>query len=247
MNTHRLVGKAAVVTGGATGIGRAYAQHLAAQGAAVAVLDISDPSETVDLIIRAGGTASGHVVDLSDPDAVAAVVAPVSAAVGVPGILVNNAAIYPQIPWNDLTVEDWRRTFAVNVEALFTTMKAFAPGMQERRWGRIINISSNSVGLVIPNLTHYISSKMAVIGLTRGAATELAEFGITVNSVGPSLVRTDTGTSPAHLYDIVPQLQAIKRAEVPDDLVGMIAFLASDDAAFITAQNFWVDGGLLRS
>jgi NAD(P)-dependent dehydrogenase (short-subunit alcohol dehydrogenase family) len=247
MTSTRLAGKVAVVTGGATGIGRAYAQHLASEGAAVAVLDISDSSETVDMITSAGGRASGHVVDLSDPDAVAAVVAPVTSAVGSPGILINNAAIYPQIAWSDLTAADWTRTFAVNVEAIFHTMKAFTPAMQANGWGRVINISSNSVGLVIPNLTHYISSKMAVIGLTRGAATELAEYGITVNSVGPSLVKTDTGTSPAHLYDIVPQLQAIKRAEVPEDLTGMIAFLASDDAGFITAQNFWVDGGLVRS
>ena len=119
--------------------------------------------------------------------------------------------------------------------------------MKERGWGRIINISSNSVGLVIPGLTHYVASKMAVIGLTRGAANELADYGITVNSVGPSLVRTATGTSPEALYDIVPQLQAIKRVEVPEDLVGTIVFLASDDSAFVTGQNLWVDGGLLRS
>ena len=193
------------------------------------------------------GRAYADRVDLSDPAAVIASGDTVTSQLGPVDILVNNAGIYPQIPLAELTIGDWRRTFAVNVEGMFNTIQAYSPGMRERGWGRIINISSNSVGLVIPNLTHYIATKMAVIGLTRGAATELAEFGITVNAVGPSLVKTEHGTSPAYLYDIVPQLQAIKRAEVPTDLDGLISFLASDDAAFITAQNFWVDGGLLRS
>jgi NAD(P)-dependent dehydrogenase (short-subunit alcohol dehydrogenase family) len=198
-------------------------------------------------VTRAGGRASSHIVDLTDALAVAAVVHPVTEAVGSPGILVNNAGIYPPISWDELTLESWRRVFAVNVEGMLHTMKAFTPAMRERGWGRVINIASSSVALVKPDLTAYIASKMAVIGLTRGTATELAASGITVNAVSPSLVKTDTGTSPAHLYDIVPQMQAIKRAEVPEDLVGMVAFLASDDAGFITAQNFLVDGGLVRS
>ncbi len=240
-------GRTAIVTGGAAGIGRGYAQRLAAEGAAVAIFDIADGQDTVDLVTDAGGRAIAHRVDVANPEAVQASVATVTTQIGPVDILVNNAGIYPQIPLAELTVEHWRRVFAVNVESMFTMIQAYSPAMKERGWGRIINISSNSIGLVIPNLTHYIAAKMAVIGLTRGAATELAEFGITVNAVGPSLIKTDNDSVPAALFEIVPQLQAIKRAQVPSDLDGMISFLASDDAAFITAQTFWVDGGLIRT
>lgn len=236
-----------MVTGAATGIGQAIALRLAGDGAAVAVLDRQEASETVDRITAAGGRASAHRLDVTDDDAVRAVVDDVTAALGPADILVNNAGIYPHIPFPDLTMDDWRRTFAVNVEGTFSTMAAFTPGMRERGWGRVINISSNSVGLVIANLTHYVASKMAVIGLTRGAATELADAGITVNSVGPSLVRTPQSITPEGLYDVVPQLQAIKRPQTPQDVAGVVAFLAGPDAGFITGQNIWIDGGLARS
>jgi 3-oxoacyl-[acyl-carrier protein] reductase/(S)-1-phenylethanol dehydrogenase len=242
----RLTGRVAIVTGGARNVGRSYAERLAADGAAVAVLDVEDAAETVAAITANGGTAFAHTVDLTDPDAVEASVGVVTAALGPAGILVNNAGIYPPKPLADITIHDWRRMFAVNVEGVFNTLQAYSRGMKEAGWGRIINITSNSTGLVIPGLAHYISSKMAVIGLTRAAATELAEFGITVNAVGPSLVRTPVKTNPDELFDAVPALQAITRAEVPEDLVGAISFLASDDATFITGQTIWVDGGLLR-
>lgn len=244
--TARLAGKVAVVTGGARNVGQAYALRLAEDGAAVAVLDHEDASETVDLITASGGSGFAHRVDLRDPDAVTASAAAVAEAIGPADILVNNAAIYPPKLLADITIEDWRAMFAVNVEGVFNALQAYSVGMKQRGWGRIINITSNSTGMVIPGLAHYIASKMAVIGLTRAAATELAEFGITVNAVGPSLVRTPVKTNADELFVLVPAQQAIKRAEVPEDLVGTISFLASDDSAFITGQTLWVDGGLLR-
>ena len=114
--------------------------------------------------------------------------------------------------------------------------------------GRIVNMTSNSTALVIPGFAHYIASKMAVIGLTRGLATELAEFEITANAIGPSLVRTGgTEAGPEVFFEIVPQLQAIKRLQLPSDLTGTLAYLVSDDAAFVTGQTFYVDGGLVRT
>lgn len=246
--TGRLDGKVAVVTGAANGIGRVYARRLAADGATVVVLDRVDASDTVEEIRSVGVDPTALLVELTDEAQVIAAAARVKTELGGADILVNNAGIYPNQLLQDMGLADWRRMFAVNVESMFLMCQAFTPHMRETGWGRIVNMTSNSVGLVIPGFAHYIASKMAVIGFTRGLATELAEFGITANAVGPSLVRTpSTEAGPAIFFDIVPQMQAIKRVQKPDDLAGTISFLVSDDAAFLTGQTIWVDGGLLRS
>jgi NAD(P)-dependent dehydrogenase (short-subunit alcohol dehydrogenase family) len=246
--TRRLEGHVAVVTGAANGIGRAYATRLAAEGAAVAVLDLVDGADTVAEIEAAGSKGASFIVDVADPEQVSAVAGHVEAAMGPVDILVNNAGIYPNQPLAEMSIEDWRRMFRINVESMFLTSQAFTPAMRAQGWGRVVNMTSNSVGLVIPGFTHYIAAKMAVIGFTRGLATELAEFGITANAIAPSLVRTaSTEAGPEIFFDIVPQMQAIKRVQLPEDLTGTLAFLVSDDAAFVTGQTFYVDGGLVRS
>lgn len=247
--------KVAVVTGAGQGIGQAYAQRLADNGANVVVVDMAEPAETIALIEAAGAQGVAHVGDVSEPETAAAVLATVEEAFGRCDILVNNAGIYPMAPFEELDFAFWRRMFAVNLDAMFLLCSALLPGMRSRGWGRIVNMTSNTVGLNITHCVPYIASKAGVIGFTRGLASEVGVDGVTVNAIGPSLVQTPTtmnreagpgGLSPAEEATFIADMQAVKRPETPADLVGTMAFLSSDDAAFITGQTIMVDGGLVR-
>jgi NAD(P)-dependent dehydrogenase (short-subunit alcohol dehydrogenase family) len=242
-----LAGRVALVTGAARGIGAEFATRLAREGAAVAVVDLADGARTVESIEAAGGKAAAYRTDITDADAVGDLAGRVGSDLGTVGILVNNAGIYPVTLFTELTADEWRRVFAVNVDAMFHTCRAFLPGMKERRWGRVINVTSNAVALQVPGQVHYIASKMAVIGLTRGIATEFGESGITANAIAPSAVRTPgTAHLPEEGFAALASAQSIKRSSVPADLAGTLAFLASDAAAFITGQTICVDGGMVR-
>jgi NAD(P)-dependent dehydrogenase (short-subunit alcohol dehydrogenase family) len=253
--TKRHDGRMAIISGAAAGIGQASAVRLAEEGAQIVIADRDKAEQTLQLIESIGGKATAVQCDVSDPASVAALKAAVEEGGGRCDILVNNAGIYPMQPFDQITFDDWRRVLAVNLDSMFLMTKAFADGMRGRGWGRIVNIASDTVNLLVPNLIHYITSKAGVIGFTRSLATEFGEHGVTVNAIAPGLTRTPGtlrqtipgGMSNAALFDLMANTQSIKRSEEASDLVGAVSFLASDDAAFITGQTLYVNGGLTRS
>lgn len=240
--------RVALVTGAATGIGRAYAERLAGDGFRVAALDLARPKETVDAIAEAGGTAAAFAADVTEPEAVAAAIASIGRELGAPAVVVNNVGVYPVVRWEDLTLAELRRVMAVNLESAFLVCKATVPAMREAGWGRIVNIASRTFWLPTPDMAAYLASKGAVIGLTRALATELGPAGVTANVIAPGLTRTasiEAITADA-VFEMTRNMQAIKRIQEPRDLVGLVSFLASEDSAFMTGQTLMVDGGLVR-
>jgi NAD(P)-dependent dehydrogenase (short-subunit alcohol dehydrogenase family) len=246
--TGTLAGRVAVVTGGVNGIGRAFARRLAEDGADVAILDLEDGAEAVAELEARGRRAFATRCDVSKPDDVARAAREVEAALGAADVLVNNAGIYPVISFDDLDFEAWRHVLAINLDGSFLTIRAFAPKMRERGWGRIVNVSTAALWVPLTDFTAYLASKAGLIGLTRGLASELGPDGVTVNAIAPGLVRTEHVVAGPQLgwFDQVVAQQSIKRAEVPEDLVGTLSFLCSEDAAFLTGQTLSVDGGFVR-
>lgn len=245
MNETRVV----ALTGGASGIGQAFALRLAQDGASVAVLDSADTSEVMSQLAEIGCPCISVPCDVTDPDAVEAAARTVGEELGPASVLVNNVGIYPHMPFDQITYDEWRRVMAVNLDSMFLTSAAFVPAMRAAGWGRVVNVTSASVALTDPGFVAYVTSKMGVIGLTRALANDLGEDGITVNAIAPGLIRTRTAEDMwqhTPLFEIAPQYQVIKRPGEPGDLVGALSFLVSDDAAFITGQTLVVDGGRVR-
>lgn len=244
----RLRDKVVIVTGGASGMGRAYSLGLAAEGARVVVADIIDPQETVKGIAMTGGQGAGVICDVSREEDTLALAAAAVERFGGIDVLVNNAAVYGTLkrrPFMEIPVEEWDRVMAVNLRGLFLCARAVFPTMRARGKGKIINISSGGFFKGVPHYLHYTTSKGGVVGFTRSLARELGDFGIRVNAVAPGF--TLSGANEANLsveeQEANVRTRMLKRAEVPADVIGTIVFLASDDSDFITGQTIAVDGG----
>jgi NAD(P)-dependent dehydrogenase (short-subunit alcohol dehydrogenase family) len=242
--------KVAVITGGAAGIGRAFADRLAAQGITVVIADLRDAAAAANEIASAGHRALGVDVDVSNEEAVQGMVDITVAKYGRLDFLINNAALFSTLtpgPFTDISASQWQQVMNVNTLGPFLTARAAVPIMRRGGGGAIVNIASNTVHKGAPGLLHYVSSKGAVIAFTRALARELGADGITVNAIAPGFTLSD-GVLQNERYQGsfrtgALEARAIRRDQSPADLVGAVAFLISDDARFMTGQTLVVDGG----
>lgn len=244
-------GRAAIVTGGGSGIGLAISERLAVDGIAVAVLDRDGDAaeEAAAKISASGGTAMGVTADVTDRSDVDAAVAAVGAAYGAPTILVNNAGLDGFSPFLKLSLAAWNRVLEVNLTGTFQCCQAVLPGMIEAGWGRIVNISSSSAHGGQPLMAHYVASKAGVIGLTKSLALEFGPKGITVNTIPPGFIDTPMlrkseakgllGEGVEHHEKLTP----VRRVGRPEDIAATCAFLVRDEASYITGQVIGVNGG----
>ena len=246
-----LRGRVVVITGGGKGIGKVYSDEFARAGASVVAADIDDvaANAVAAQITERGDKAIGVRVDIADAASCEAMAQTALDRYGTIDVLVNNAALMSALPrrsWMEIPPEEWDAVMAVNLRGMFLCCRAVFPTMQQRNYGKMVNISSSRIWEGSPNRLHYTTSKAGVIGFTRALAREVGEFGVTVNAVTPGFTLSETqlqSSDSSYLNQRSYAEQAIKRAQVPNDLVGAVMFLASQASDFISGQTLNVDGG----
>jgi NAD(P)-dependent dehydrogenase (short-subunit alcohol dehydrogenase family) len=241
----RLADRVAIVTGGAQGIGRAIAQRLHEEGATVVVADLQGHEAAADEL-----DGLGVRVDVSQEADVEALAEAVLERYGRIDALVNNAGIYSSLvprPFEQIEVDEWRRVYDVNVLGMFLATRAVVPAMRAAGYGRIVNIASGTPYKGVPFLLHYVTSKGAVVAMTRAVAKEVGADGILVNTVSPGFTMSDgvlaNPVQVEQLQEVSLKARLVQRDQFPSDIVGAVAFFCSPDADFITGQSLVVDGG----
>lgn len=249
-----LNGRVVIVTGGGQGLGKAFATGFANEGAIVIIaeINIKNARKVEADILKNGGTVLAIETDVANSASVKAMTQRVLSEYGRIDVLINNAALLQNIsrvPVDEITDDEWEQILRVNVTGAFFCVKAVVGSMRQAKWGRIINLSSDTVLLPPPiPYAHYVTSKAALVGFTRELARELGADGITVNAIMPGSTETESNSDNeltcANRLNVVVPRQCIPRIEVAQDLVGAAIFLASDEATFITGQSLPVNGGI---
>jgi 3-oxoacyl-[acyl-carrier protein] reductase len=248
----RLRDRVIIVTGGAHGIGRAYCEGMAQEGARMVVADLDNhgAEALVHTLSQHGHEALAVHTDVAQPESTARMAQATMERFGRIDGLINNAAVFQRpamsrVPFEQIPPEEWDWLMAVNLRGIFLCCRAVVPYMKHQRQGKIINISSGTVFYGAPLMAHYVTSKAGVIGLTRALARELGEYSINVNAIAPGLTISMEEVDPARetLNQQRLQARALKRSEFPQDLVGTAVFLCSAESDFITGQTLVVDGG----
>lgn len=244
-------GKVAIVTGGGQGIGKGIATHFARRGARLVIADIDEPAarRVADAIGRDGGEALAVKTDVTSWGDAEAMAAAAIARFGRIDILCSNAGIYPEHSIEDMPPDEWDRVLAINLKGAFLTLKACLPQMRRQKQGRVILTSSITGNrTAMPALAHYAASKGGVNGFIRAAAFEVGKYGITVNGVEPGMVDTEAlRAMGANVVHEISRIVPLGRIGAVEDIAKAMAFLASDDAAYITGQTIVVDGGMTLS
>jgi len=243
-----------IITGAGQGIGRVFAKSLAMAGARSVIAELNKEKATAvfEEIMGFGGQALAVTTDVADQTSIEAMIDVVESQYGRIDALINNAGIFSTLemrPFEKIPLDEWEQVLRVNLTGPFLCARAVLPAMRRARWGRIINVASGAVRLGRPNYLHYIAAKAALAGISLSMARELGPDGITVNAILPGATFTEIErktVTPAQKERIIA-MQCIPRAEVPEDLVGAVLFLASEASSFVTGQSINLDGGVTGS